>query len=193
MASGFGAAGRFPGRLDGRQQQGDQNADDGDDHQQFNQGKRLSWIAHRKSSLGWPTVAAMFNGSEPAGKIESWEELASWLATGERRGGLAGRTVEMSVCVRSDYVRAVRASSQHGFPSCATFRMARRATLLWSPWRLVRCSGKSWCLHRFGLGMPLNPTHSPEYLSADRQAGVRELFLCERCYLCRINRLLRVS
>ena len=38
----MGAPGRFAGRLDGRQEQADQDADDGDHHQQFDQGETRS-------------------------------------------------------------------------------------------------------------------------------------------------------
>ena len=39
VVGALGPAGRLAGRLDGRQQQGDQHADDGDDHQQLDQGE----------------------------------------------------------------------------------------------------------------------------------------------------------
>jgi hypothetical protein len=35
----LGAAGRLTGLLDGRQEQGDQDRNDGDHHEQFNQGE----------------------------------------------------------------------------------------------------------------------------------------------------------
>ena len=45
------AAARFAGLLNGRQQHADQNADNGDDHQQFNDGKRRVEIWISQTSL----------------------------------------------------------------------------------------------------------------------------------------------
>jgi hypothetical protein len=55
------APGRFTGGLDCGQQEGDKNSDDGDNHQQFDQGKRFSaagfaWghFRNRHSFMGDP-------------------------------------------------------------------------------------------------------------------------------------------
>jgi len=44
-------AGRLPGLLHRRQQQGNQNRDDGNHHQQFNQGKSAFRESEHRSSL----------------------------------------------------------------------------------------------------------------------------------------------
>jgi len=46
VVDALGATGRLAGRLHGRQEQGDQHADDGDDHQQLDQRETASNLPH---------------------------------------------------------------------------------------------------------------------------------------------------
>jgi hypothetical protein len=74
----LGAAGRFAGRLDSRQEQRDQNANDGNHNQQFDQGKaarpwaELEKTMHAKSPnkinnepANWPAMSAVKQAAMP--------------------------------------------------------------------------------------------------------------------------------
>ncbi len=52
VVAALAAAGRFPGLLDRRQQDGHQDGDDGDDNEQFNQSERPPHLAKDRDAQG---------------------------------------------------------------------------------------------------------------------------------------------
>jgi hypothetical protein len=71
IVSALGASGRFPGRLYGGQEQGDQDGDDRDDHEQFDEREAIPEAGRRIEHSGGTDGVPYFRFC--ATHVSSWQ------------------------------------------------------------------------------------------------------------------------